>query len=114
MVTVTFLTPPMREKLVVEVPENSRFTLLSLMERFNLPKRCVCGEGRCGSCAVKVVPMRKCAKTVNLSELERRELLLAGKLTREESESRTLKDIPPRWRLACQYVVADEPVLVAF
>ncbi len=114
MVTVTFLTPPMREKIVVEVPDNARFTLLNLMKRFNLPKQCVCGEGRCGACAVKVVPMRSSAKMVNLNDVERRELFLAGKLTREESELAELKDIPPRWRLACQYIVADEPVLVAF
>lgn len=114
MVTVTFLTPPMREKIVVEVPEDARFTLLNLMERFNLPKQCVCGEGKCGACAVKVVPMRNSAKMICLNEIERQKLLLAGKLTREESESQLLKDIPPRWRLACQYVVADEPVLVAF
>ena len=114
MVTVTFLTPPMRDKLVVEVPENARLTLLNLMKRFNLPKDCVCGEGKCGSCAVKVVPMRSIAKMVCLSDIERKKLLLSGKLSREESELQLLKDIPPRWRLACQYVVADEPVLVAF
>lgn len=114
MVTVTFLTPPMREKLVVEVPENARLTLLNLMKRFNLPKQCVCGEGKCGACAVKVAPLRNSARMVKLSEQERRELFQAGKLTVEEKESPQVTDIPPRWRLACQYVVADEPVLVAF
>jgi ferredoxin len=114
MVTVTFITPPMRERLVVEVTENSHVTLLTLMERYNLPKHCVCGEGKCGACAVKVAPMRKSARVVKLNETERRELLRAGKLTQEQSESFALKDIPPIWRLACQYEVSDEPVLVAF
>lgn len=114
MVTVTFLTLPLREKLVVEVPENTRVTLLNLMKRYNLPKQCVCGEGKCGACAVKVAPLRTNARMVRLSDMERRELFQAGKLSLEESESQDLKDIPPRWRLACQYVVADEPVLVAF
>lgn len=114
MVTVTFLTPPMRERLVVEVPENSHVTLLKLMERYNLPKTCICGEGKCGSCAVKVAPMRRSARIISLNDIERRELVRAGKMSREESESHVLKDIPPRWRLACQYEVADEPVLVAF
>lgn len=114
MVTVTFLTPPLRERIVVEVPENERLTLLNLMERYNLPGKCVCGEGRCGTCAVKVAPMRQNARMVVLSDKEKRELFQIGKLSLEECESGMLQDIPPRWRLACQYVVADEPVLVAF
>ena len=114
MVTVTFLTPPMRENLVVEVPENTHVTLLKLMKQYNLPKVCVCGEGKCGACAVKVAPLRQNARLVSLNELERRELFQAGKMTREECESKALKDIPPRWRLACQYEVAGESVLVAF
>lgn len=113
MVTVTFLTPPMRDRIVVEVPDNTRITLLNLMRRFNLPRQC-CGEGKCGNCAVKVMPLRKSARLVSLSEKEKRELFQAGKLSLEECESLQVRDIPPRWRLACQYVVSDEPVLVAF
>ncbi len=114
MITVTFLTPPMMEKLVVEVPANARVTLLNLMKHYNFFRQCVCGEGRCGSCAVKVAPLRTNARRINLSDAERHELFQAGKLSLEESKSQDLKDIPPRWRLACQYVVADEPLLVAF
>ena len=114
MVTVTILTPPMQEKIVVEVPDDTRTTLLSLLKRFNMPTPCVCGEGRCGSCAVKVVPQRKWAKQIVLSEQEKRNLLQAGKLSLEESEAQQVKDIPPRWRLACQFIVHDEPILIAF
>lgn len=42
MVMVTFLTPPMQDKLVVETLPG--LSLLALMEQYDLPKHCVCGE----------------------------------------------------------------------
>ncbi len=114
MVMVTFITPPMRERMVIEVPENSHVTLLNLMEKLDLSRFCTCGEGKCGACAVKVMPLRRNARLIHMSEAERRELIKAGKMTREEIECQVLKDIPPKWRLACQYEISDEPVLVAF
>ncbi len=109
---VTFLTPPMQDRLVIETPPG--FNLLEVMTRHDMPSRCVCGEGKCGACAVKIVPMRRTPKWITLGQREKMQLIRDGKLTREESELYMLKDIPPRWRLACQYVVSDEPIMVVF
>ncbi|MBW8067497.1 2Fe-2S iron-sulfur cluster-binding protein [Ferrovum sp.] len=112
MVMVTFLTPPMQDKLVVETSPG--FSLLELMERYNLRRNCVCGEGKCGACAVKIVPMRRTPKWITIGYLERIQFVRDGKLSKAESEQPMFKDIPPRWRLACQYIVSDEPILVVF
>lgn len=113
---VTFLTLPLMDKLAVKVNATEKRTLLSLIKEYNLPKECTCGEGKCGTCAVKVAPLRRQtgARTVMLSDEERNTLFMAGKLSKQQYESGKLPDIPPLWRLACQYVVTDEEIMVAF
>lgn len=92
-----------------------RRTLLSLASKLRLSLRCMCREGACGTCAVKVAVLqsRDGSHTVRLSAEEKAVLFKSGKLTREQYESETLADNPPLWRLACQYVVRDEDILVA-
>jgi len=116
MSTVTFLTQPLRNKLTIQLEPKDRRTLLSLIREYNLPKQCSCGEGKCGTCAVKVAPLNRQgeSRTVHLSDEERRALFLSGKLSQQQYESEVLPDIPPLWRLACQYVVLDEDIMVAF
>jgi ferredoxin len=116
MRTVTFLTPPLRDALTVRLEPDERPTLLSLIRQHNLPKQCICGEGKCGTCAVKVAPLhrRSGARSVRLGEAERTALFMSGKLSQQQYESEALPDIPPLWRLACQYVVTDEEIMVAF
>ena len=113
---VTFLTLPLRDRLAVKVNPGDKRTLLSLIKEYNLPKECTCGEGKCGTCAVKVAPLRRQIgpRTVKLSDEERDTLFMAGKISKQQYESGMLPDIPPLWRLACQYVVADEEIMVAF
>ncbi|MBI5750960.1 MAG: 2Fe-2S iron-sulfur cluster binding domain-containing protein [Hydrogenophilales bacterium] len=117
MSTITFLTQPFRDKkLTVRLAPQEQRTLLSLIQEYKLPKKCTCGEGKCGSCAVKVAPMHRQTgpRTVRLSDEERTALFKSGKLSRQQYESDGLPDIPPLWRLACQYVVMDEEIMVAF
>lgn len=116
MSTVTFLTQPLRDKLTVRVEAGEQRTLLSLIREYNLPKQCICGRGKCGTCAVKVAPMHRLTgpRTVRLSGEEKKALFMSGKLSRQQYESDALPDVPPLWRLACQYVVTDEEIMVAF
>jgi len=116
MSIVTFLTQPLRDKLTVRLEPREQRTLLSLIREYNLPKQCSCGEGKCGTCAVKVAPLNRQggSRAVRLSNEERSALFKSGKLSQQQYESEALPDIPPLWRLACQYVVADEEIMVAF
>jgi ferredoxin len=116
MVQVTFLSPKMRDKLTVDVEAGDGRTLLSVMREFEVPGLCRCEEGQCGTCAVKVVPRRDkgAAKSVTLSAREKRALLKRGKISNWQYGEAVLADMPPLWRLACQYMVRDEAILVAF
>jgi ferredoxin len=116
MAAVTFLNPGLRDKVRITVPEGVHATVLKLAKEFDLPLRCKCEEGNCGVCAVKVVPLRSHAESraVHMEQKEKTLLLQAGKLSREQFENDTLTDMPPLWRLACQYQIEDEDILVAF
>jgi ferredoxin len=89
--------------------------LLSVMSEHHLREAC-CGKAQCGSCAVKIVPQRADAVShpIVLSPKEKRALLKSRKLSWPEFDANSLNDMPALWRLACQYVIRDEPILVAF
>jgi ferredoxin len=117
MATVRILgSSTLQERVEASVGAEERRTLLSVMRERNLPHHLTCSEGRCGSCAVKVAPFKRTAGagSVRLSELERKLLYRTGKLSRQQVEAEVLADIPPLWRLACQYVVQDEDIMVVF
>lgn len=116
MGAVTFLSPGLRDKVRIAVPRGVQATLLHLAKELKIPLRCYCELGGCGSCAVKVVPMHDPQEpgTVCLGEKEKMILFQAGKLSRQQYESEVLEDMPPLWRLACQYRIKDEDILVAF
>lgn len=115
MGTVTFLKPSLRDPLTVNVRSQEHRTLLSLLTQFKLFDDCTCGKGRCGECAVKVAPVAHGTKSrpVRLSAQEKTVLFNAGKLTREQYEADAVLASPALWRLACQYVVRYEEILVA-
>lgn len=115
MASVTFLKPDMREPLTVQVRSQEKRTLLSLLTQLRLFDPCACDRERCGECAVKVVPLAHGRKPlpVHLSNYERTVLFEAGKLSREQYEAKLIPASPSLWRLACQYVVRYEEILVA-
>jgi hypothetical protein len=51
---------------------------------------------------------------VALTEKEKTVLRFAGKISKEQLEAAETKDIPPPWRLACQFIVRNEDILVTF
>jgi ferredoxin len=115
MGTVTFLKMSLRDPLTVNVRSQEKRTLLSLLTQLNLFDACTCGQGRCGQCAVKVVlnSHGHTPRPVRLSHQEKSVLFKAGKLTREQYEADAVLASPALWRLACQYVVRYEEILVA-
>lgn len=116
MAAVTFLNPGLRDKIRISVPAGRNATLLELAREQDVPLRCRCKKGICGTCAVKVVPLRAEAapRQVRLSWQEKALLLRAGKLSQSQFDNEALADMPPLWRLACQFQVPDEDILVAF
>ena len=118
MATVRILgSTALKDRIEARVGVEERRTLLSVMRERDLPHRLTCSEGRCGSCAVKVAPFNRTsgrAGDVRLSDVERRLLFRAGKLSQQQYEAEVLADVPPLWRLACQYVVEDEDIMVVF
>jgi len=114
MGSITFLNPALYEPVTVPVPERGQDTLLSLSEKYRLPLRCDCKSGVCGTCAVKVAPLhRDGPHAIRLSGMEKEVLHRLGKLSDQQYRSEQLPDMPPLWRLACQYVVEDEDIWVA-
>ncbi|MHB8253754.1 MAG: 2Fe-2S iron-sulfur cluster-binding protein [Acidiferrobacter sp.] len=114
MGSVTFLTSPFEEERVITLEPQSKATLLSLACQLPWPLHKTCGQGVCGACAVKVVLLdpEPPERLVAISREERIILYQAGKLTDAEYRAPALAARPALWRLACQYVVGDENILV--
>lgn len=113
MATVTFLDPPFLERSVTCIAPYGR-TLLNLAGSLNHRLYAECQIGRCGDCAVKVAVLGdRGACKAQLGEVEKSILYQAGKLSREQYKSETPPDSQSLWRLACQYVVGNEEIVVA-
>ena len=115
MATVTFLKPDMSKPLTVEVRSQEKRTLLSLLTQLKLVDPDACDRQRCGECAVKVVHKTCGAKPrpVRLEAYEKSVLFKSGKLSRDQYEAQLVPAAPSLWRLACQYVLRYEEIIVA-
>jgi len=115
MANVTFTSKLMPKDLTVYAVAGDTQTLLSVAQAHKVPLEFDCENGECGSCMVRVsVLSTKTPYGVALTEKEKTVLRFAGKITKEELENAETRDIPPRWRLACQFVVRNEDILVTF
>ena len=114
MGSVTFIAPPFDVERVIHVESRRYVTLLSLAREVPWPAHKTCGQGLCGACAVKVVfrDRERATARVTLSPDEKTLLYRAGKLTDAEYRAADIPAHPALWRLACQYVVEDEDILV--
>ncbi len=115
MPNITFSSPAMKKDLTVYAIAGDRKTLLAVAQEHQIPIHYECQDGECGSCAVQVTPLTgKGPKGVHLTEKEKTVLLLAGKISKEDIEKMEVDDVAPHWRLACQYMLLDEDILVKF
>ena len=115
MANVTFSSPKMKKDLTVYATAGDTSTLLSVAKANKVPVNFECENGECGSCAVQVsVLENKQPLGVNLTEKEKTVLKLAGKISNGQIEAAENSDIPPPWRLACQFIVRNEDILVKF
>ena len=115
MASVTLLKPDMGKPLTIEVRSQEKRTLLNLLMQQKLFDPCICERKLCGECAVKVVPRSHGGKPrpVSLDDYEKKLLYEAGKLSREQYEAKLVPAAPSLWRLACQYVLRYEEIIVA-
>jgi ferredoxin len=115
MPNVTFSSPRMKKDLTVYATAGDTHTLLSVAKAHKVPVDFECQNGECGSCAVEVqILSGKAPMGVYLTEKEKTALKLAGKITRQQIEAAEVNDIPPKYRLACQFIVRNEDILVKF
>lgn len=115
MANVTFTSPRMKKDLTLYAVAGDTDTLLSVAQKNKVPLDFECQNGECGSCAIQVqVLTGKTPIGVALTEKEKVALKLAGKITQAQIEDAETNDRPPPWRLACQFIVRHEDVLVTF
>lgn len=114
MGNVTFLGMKLPDRVQVDVVFDVGSNLLDLAIKNHIPLPCNCLQGNCEPCAVKVAPLGSETSMIRLSTKERSQLLNAGKLSWMQYDAEVLPDHPPLWRLPCEYMLADEKIMVAF
>lgn len=111
---VTFVAMQLPDRIQVRVDPARDCNLLDLAVHHDIPLPCDCKQGNCGSCAVKVARLHAAPQMTRLTEKERYYLLKVGKITVEQFYNEYLPDRPALWRLACEYQMTDEQIMVAF
>jgi ferredoxin len=115
MANVTFTSPSMKRDVTVYAVAGDTNTLLSVAQKNKVPLHFECENGECGSCLIQVsVLSGKAPVGMALTEKEKTVLKLAGKITQKQIEDAETNDRPPPWRLACQFIVRHEDILVTF
>lgn len=115
MANITFRSPVMAKDVTLYAVAGERGSMLSLAKAHKIPIPFDCGDGECGSCLIEVTRIGKGEKMgVNMQEKEKEMLRQLGKISAAEIENAEVHDVPSRYRLACQYIVRNEDVLVCF
>ncbi|WP_341888518.1 2Fe-2S iron-sulfur cluster-binding protein [Variovorax sp. YR752] len=115
MANVTFTSPRLQRDVTVYAVAGDTHTLLSVAKQHKVPLNFECENGECGSCLIQVsVLSGKAPVGMSLTEKEKTVLRYAGKITQAQIDDAETNDRPPPWRLACQFIVRHEDVLVTF
>lgn len=116
MADITFTSPLMEKDITVyAVAGSTDRTLLKLAKGNKIPLPFECEDGECGSCVVHVSSLEKKPRMSQaLNEKERRTLVAEGLITKKELKEAEVNDLPPAYRLACQFIPRDEDILVQF
>ena len=115
MANVTFSSPLMEKDVTVYAVAGDTHTLLKVAQKNKIPLPFECEDGECGSCVMEVISLSDKPRMAQaLTAKERATLLAEGKLSKHDIHEAEVNDMPPRYRLACQYIVRDEDVLVKF
>ncbi|MCR6632248.1 MAG: (2Fe-2S)-binding protein [Magnetospirillum sp.] len=114
MANVTFSGPTLPKNVTVYAVADTQ-TLLALAKKSEIAIPFQCQDGECGSCLIKVTHLgSNKPKAIHLTDKEKLTLSVNGKLSKAVLEQVEVNDMPPPYRLACQYLVQDEDILVEF
>jgi ferredoxin len=115
MANVTFTSPRLKRDVTVYAVAGDTQTLLSVARKNDVPVEFDCQNGECSSCLIEVTVLSdKAPIGMALTEKEKTVLKFAGRITQKEIEDAETSDRPPKWRLACQFIVRHEDILVKF
>ena len=115
MSDIIFSSPKLKKDITVYATAGDTSTLLSVAKEHKIPLEFECENGECGSCAIQVsVLANKQPLGIHLTEKEKTVLKLSGRITQAQIDAAENSDIPPPWRLACQFIVRNEEILVTF
>lgn len=115
MANVTFSGPTLPKDITVYAVAGANGTLLALAKQNNIAIPFQCQDGDCGSCLIKVTHLgANKPMAIALTEKEKLTLSVNGKLNKQTLVEAEVNDMPPPYRLACQYIVRDEDILVEF
>ncbi|EEW23935.1 2Fe-2S iron-sulfur cluster-binding protein [Rhodobacter ferrooxidans] len=115
MANVTFSSPMLHPSKTIYAVAGDTHTVLALALANHIPIPFDCRDGNCASCLIKVTyadPANR--KAIALTEKEKTKLRELGKLTAAELEDAEVRDLPPHYRLACQFIVRDEDVTISY
>jgi len=112
---ITFSSPEYKNKTVYATAGSHTESVLQIAKANKIPIDFSCGDGKCGTCLIKVSPLEKKGWMGGpLTEKEKSVLLELGKITKDEVDQMAVDDLPSNWRLACQLIARDEEILVEY
>lgn len=115
MATICFSSPLMDKDMTVYAVAGDTHSVLKLAKKNKIPLPFECEDGECGSCVIKVTSLADKPRMAQaLTDKERRTLVAEGLITKQELENAVVNDMPPAYRLACQFIPRDEDILVRF
>jgi ferredoxin len=117
MALVTFTSKDFKDKTVYAVAGSHTQTILKIAQENKIQIAFDCENGDCGSCLVKIRQIgrdRKPPMGVSLTMKEQLKLRELGKLTQDQLDDLVTMGRTGEWRLACQFIVRDEDVVVEY
>ena len=114
MANVTFSSPLLHKDVTVYAVAGDRGTILSVADKHKIPIPHECRDGDCGSCLIEVVTLTGKTMGSQLTDKEKSQLKSLGKITNADIAKAETDDVAPKYRLACQYIVRDQDILVKF
>jgi ferredoxin len=114
MNNVTFSSPSLSHDVTVSTHAGDPGTLLALAKTNRIPIPFDCQDGECASCLVEVEVLNESTHEFNLTDKETEILKQLGKSIKKDVKSAETHHRAPHFRLACQYVIHDEDIIVKF
>jgi len=115
MTTITFSSPNLTKTVQVDKAERNGQTVLAIAREHGVPIPFNCEGGACSACMIDVdVVSGQRSTSVELPDQEKLVLKVMGELTDDDILAAQSEGIPPKCRLACQYRISDEDIVVRF